>query len=428
MFVEGSVREVGVKFLVDSGSTNTVISTKILHLLPPKKRPKLKKYWEIQQADGTPLRNVGHGWMDLKIGDTMESVEVIVADIEVDGILGCDFLKETKATLDFSKCQLQVRGKKIPCMVVGQRAFCARITVKEPVTIPAGHEVIVEAMVTGKRDESVYGTALIEPVEGQDREMIMARSVVNADKPTLPVRIFNLGTDSRKLKPGTTIGHMTPIEEDEICEEDSVGQEIDEDFLDEVPEHLKDLLARSIKYLSPTDAKRVRDLLIRYQHIFSTGEGDLGRTDRGAHDIKTAPEAKTIRERARRVPASQQKEIDEHVRKMREQGIVKPSNSPWASPVVLVNKKDGSRRFCVDYRKLNQAMIKDAYPLPRIDDTLDALGGAVWFLHWTLPQGIGRCHLRKKRRRNLHSWLEAVFTSGKLCRLGYVTPPRHLNA
>jgi hypothetical protein len=60
-------------------------------------------------------------------------------------------------------------------------------------------------------------------------------------------------------------------------------------------------------------------------------------------------------------------------------GVIEPSNSPWSSPIVLVTKKDGSTRFCVDYRKLNEVTVKDAYPIPRVDDCLDALAGAKWF-------------------------------------------------
>ena len=75
------------------------------------------------------------------------------------------------------------------------------------------------------------------------------------------------------------------------------------------------------------------------------------------------------------------------VRDMEKQGVVRPSCSPWASPVVLVLKKDGTKRFCVDYRKLNGIRRKDGYPLPRIDDILDTLGGSQYFTSLDLASG-----------------------------------------
>ena len=78
---------------------------------------------------------------------------------------------------------------------------------------------------------------------------------------------------------------------------------------------------------------------------------------------------------------------------MQKQVIVKSSSSPWASPIVIVKRKDGSTRFCVDYRKLNSVTCKDSYPLPRIEDTLECLAVAQWFSTLDLKSGYWQVEL-----------------------------------
>ena len=99
-----------------------------------------------------------------------------------------------------------------------------------------------------------------------------------------------------------------------------------------------------------------------------------------------------IKQKRRRLAPDQQQVEDEEVKKMEEEGIIRPSKAPWASPTVLVRKKDGTVRFCIDYRKLNAITVKDAYPTPNIEDllrmgarakyfsSLDAISG-----YWQIP-------------------------------------------
>ena len=81
---------------------------------------------------------------------------------------------------------------------------------------------------------------------------------------------------------------------------------------------------------------------------------------------------------------------------MLNEGVIQPSKIPWASPIVLAQKKDNSFRFCVDHRKLNEVTHKDAYPLPRIDDTLNTLAGSKWFSTLDMLSGYWQVQVAEK--------------------------------
>jgi hypothetical protein len=105
--------------------------------------------------------------------------------------------------------------------------------------------------------------------------------------------------------------------------------------------------------------------------LFAASDSNYGRTNVVKHKIATGS-VHPIKQPPRRLP-------DVLVKGMLNNEVITPSSSPWSSPVVLVRKKDGTTRFCVDYRRLNAVTINDAYPLPHIDDSFDHLSGSCWF-------------------------------------------------
>ena len=103
--------------------------------------------------------------------------------------------------------------------------------------------------------------------------------------------------------------------------------------------------------------------------MFSQSLTDLGRTNLVEHEIHLQNE-QPFKEPYRKIPPALVDEVREHLKEMLAVGAIRESTSRFSSNVVMVRKKDGSIRFCIDYRKLNQRTIKDAYAMPRIDDTL----------------------------------------------------------
>ena len=90
-----------------------------------------------------------------------------------------------------------------------------------------------------------------------------------------------------------------------------------------------------------------------------------------------------------RTPLSKRKLVEEAIADMLTENVIRPSESAWTSPITLVPKRDGSMRFCVDYRKLNSVTIRDQYPLPEIQDIFDQVGGSTIFSLWTLRPDTG---------------------------------------
>ena len=149
------------------------------------------------------------------------------------------------------------------------------------------------------------------------------------------------------------------------------------------------------EWMTLEDVLEAKKLVKKFHMIFSKNDLDLGKTDKVKYKIKVTDPV-PFKERYRRIPPSQYEAVRKHLQEMLDLGAIRPSDSPWCSAVVLVKKKNGELRFCIDLRKLNARTVKDAYSLPRIDDTLDKLKGSCVFSSLDLKSGYWQVEIEEE--------------------------------
>ena len=271
-----------------------------------------------------------------------------------------------------------------------------RVRLVSPAKIPAGHEVLLQATV-GPEASDTEKTYLLEPYPSLNKTegLIGARALVCPSNSMVQVRFVNISGKSISLKAGQAVGTVETLPENPI-----VSSVIEDDSS-------LDLMSGTYSGVSESEAQVIQDLvqgseggnadrillkshLERNKDIFSL-QGELGCTSVLEHKIHTSNHP-PIRQQPRRVPHHLLGEVDRQLDEMLEKGLIQESSSPWASPVVLVKKRNGDVRFCIDYRRLNDISNHDAYPVPRVDDALRSLGGAQWFstldltsAYWQVP-------------------------------------------
>ena len=334
-------------------------------------------------GERAPIR--GRCELLVKIGSTEVMQQIWVADIHDQCILGLDFLASRGCLVNLKDNSLRIGGEEVPLQRSNSELTsppCCRVILDKTVDLPPHSESLAPVKIQGHLlTNGKWG--ILESDSSHSIDGVMTgRTLVDLEKPTVPVRILNLTNKEKRIKKGASIVVCEPVQSVMALKE-CPGQQ---QPATKLPTHLQELYQESIDGLTPVQQTQVCNLLCEFSDVFSQGPHDLGRTDLVQHRIDTR-DASPIRQPPRRLPLSKQKDAAETVEDMEREGIIEPSNSPWASPIVLVKKKDGSTRFCVDYRKLNSVTRKDSYPLPRIDDTLEALSGATWFSTLDLKSG-----------------------------------------
>lgn len=376
------------EFLVDTGSAVSCLSKKIFDQLGHLKLSPIST--ALIAAGGENLQVYGQVKLTFTVQGCSFKHNFVVVDLdEIPGILGIDLLDTHQAQINISKALLIMPNGSEIKLNKKQNQHCALIRLREKLVLPANSESVFQVNVPKNMRED---NMLIEP-NGQLAKsgIVISNALVNAKENKVTISAINCRNNDVTLKKCKVIGNIQ-----KVCQ---ITEPLALDKTDEteIPEHLQCLLDNVSPKVNEEQKQEIKKLLIRFQDIFLGPDGKLGRTEIVKHTIDTGL-AKPIKIPPRRVPLKQKEIIDQEIDKMLKDDIIEPSDSPWSSPVLLCLKKDQTWRFCIDYRALNQLTRKDAYPLPRIDTSLDSLGGNKWFNTVDMASGYWQCLVEDKDR------------------------------
>lgn len=397
-------------------------------------RPNLKGSSKLVGASGAEIEELGRGTFSVALGPVTLEVEAIVANIDDDGLLGVDVLQNGDtgpSDLMMSKGVLMINKQEVPIIQIGIKSRVRRVVAADHYVIPAQCESVIDAYVERREydDFSCETEYIIEPTENfqETYPLRMAATLVDINNAcTCKVRILNPYPTATSIKQDTVLGQAVPIQgkpkilvqrenDDEkenflrvrrvemkttrehLCSEaiNTAPREMFEENFRNLPDHLSSLYERAGKDLNHREKQRVSNLLVRFQECFSKDEWDLGLTHLTEHPIKTG-DAAPIKQAPRRLPLAYADKEKAAIEELKAKGVIRESVSPWASPIVLVSKKDGGVRPCVDYRKVNELVKPDGFPLPRIQDCLDAVAGSSLFSTFDLTSGYFQIPLKKE--------------------------------
>lgn len=403
------VNDVNTTALIDTGSMVSTISMSLYSSFqnPPELQPIESLGLKVSIANGAALEYLGIVECEVSIpflADFCIGVPMlIVPDTEMNRtcpvIIGTNVIRQ---------CDSYAKEKYVEIVPTSwKEAFCSMKCNSLIVKACTHHDIHVEPYesvnVDGmcKNIDPSISEVITENLDNVRTFMVCPRVVTVDSKSNhcrLQVKLCNMSAKRITIKPRANICTVT-----EAKVVDNLASSYNDDDRDNrVSDNNEDIIKTlGIKIdndnLSPDQRQRLSQVLERWQDVFSTGPTDIGKTNLVKHSIVLEDE-KPFKQPYRRIPPSMYEEVRQHLKEMLEIGVIRESTSPYSSNVVLVKKKDNSLRFCIDYRTLNAKTRKDAYMLPRFDDTIDLLQNSRLFTKLDLRSGYWQVEMEEESK------------------------------
>ena len=374
--------------LLDTGAMCTSISFSAYNSIPFKEplQPLDSLGLSLSMADGSSLDYLGYFESTVSVpvlaDFRLEVPILVIPDNKFNKtcpvIVGTNVLRRFKTFVSELRFKEERNVTKLPnewqCAMetLTPKTFCVKACGKRTTTIGPFETVTINGLVRNFKGKEV---SIVTETPDNTWEYTVCPRVMNirhSSTVKIPVRVCNLSAKTLSFKPRSPICTVseTKVVDDLVS---NIGHDMKcEDSLEQLGINIES------KDLSPEQTSRFHQVVGKWKQVFTTNTKEFSKTDLVKHKIVLEDDT-PFKEPYRRIPPAMYEEVRQHVKSMLDAGVIRESDSPYSSNIVLIRKSDGSLRFCVDWRRLNNKTRKDAFMLPRFDDTIDVLHSAKWF-------------------------------------------------
>ena len=379
--------------LIDTGAEICLINEKTFEKLKPK-REIVDKNINLQTAGGESLTVVGQTMLEFKLADTkFVHPFIVIRNLNRNIIIGGDFMEKQGVRIYYDLKQVRVGTRYLPYQ--NDEILASLIRARKDVILKPNSATIFETTLK----KSVYfqkedQIEIIPPdkgwIKGIEPEVTIVPCLTHvANKTNVPVLVTNNSNKTFRIRRGCVVGQVSTVQKVSLVSNRAPVSNQENKVSDQV--NLKEIQ-------TPQNKRRlVENLVNRHNTVFASSDQSLTGTDTVTMKIETGDTA-PIKLKPYKTPLTNREVIGQAVDEMLKNGIIQRSQSPYAFPVVIVEKKDQTKRFCVDFRKLNEVTKKMSWPLPLIDDILSRLGKAKHYSSFDCRSGYWQLKLDPESR------------------------------
>ena len=445
--------------MIDTGSGVSILSLSAYKKIAPQHELNLSPYdLELFAANGKTITTVGIA-EDVSFqlgGHTLKTNFVVIADHigSEDFLLGRNFLRTYNVLVDLAAMKVTIRNPKTPRIFkavheVSDQEPSFVVSAEEVTLGPFERKVVRAKIITQQPNEFHFRNVMVHPCSIRSNSLFDSEDTltsVGEDGVVFLALRNQTAKEGVRIKEQTVVGkavltnfvfNSVPIQDSREASKlsaefvNQVHRDLDLDTSSEFssfaqnflsstepsemglsenekrkrtdPQLLKPILGPDLSSVLSSWGEGARDklasVLSEYDDLFMKNKSDIGRCKIAKHRIELEPDAIPHREGARRMSPDKAAKANQEVQNLLALGLIQPSYSPWASGIVMVKKKSGELRFCCDFRPLNDVTVKDAFPLPRIDESLSRIANAKIFTSIDLAWAFWQIPLKKRDRR-----------------------------